>query len=330
MLPDKRLRLKLKAREIRMLLYLLVLLGIAAWRFIPRPWTPSFTLKTPRHLIYSTATKQQTEITAHAMEILYSAYSNRLGNLERFQREHPPLKVKLFRDRDEFRRINPGLGWAEAYYQEPYCRAYYSADEINPCHWMVHEGVHQLNHEVARLKLEKWLEEGLAEYFSTSQLRANQLLVGRVDPNTYPVWWIDELATRPILEENVRNGSVIPLRTIITNRGGPGMNRHFNLYYLHWWTLTHFIFESPKYRAQAIPLLQRGGGLTAFEELIGPVDNVQNEWHAHVRNLKGQLSGENLRPAKSDDSPSEQITSQRTIELNSRSGPTNHWRSHHP
>jgi hypothetical protein len=291
-------RWKLKARETRLLFYLLVVLAVAAWKFIPRPWHPSLTLKTPHHLIYSTASKQQTDGTAHAMELLYVAYSNHLGRLTSFQREHARLQVKLFRDRAEFRRINPGLSWAEAYYREPYCWAYYSADEINPCHWMLHEGVHQLNHEVAQLKLEKWLDEGLAEYFSTSRLQDNQLAVGRTDPNTYPVWWIDELATSPALEENIRNGSVIPLRAIVTNRGGPSMNRHFNLYYLHWWTLTHFVFENPNHREHALALVQRGGGLEAFEELIGPVDQVQSEWHAHVRELKARLSGADLDAAK--------------------------------
>jgi hypothetical protein len=292
------IRWKLKSRETRLLLYLLVVLGVAAWKFIPRPWHPSLTLETRHHLIYSTATKQQTDDTAHAMELLYVAYSNHLGSLTGFQHEHSRLQVKLFRDRAEFRRVNPGLGWAEAYYHEPYCRAYFSADEINPYHWMLHEGIHQLNQEVARLHLEKWLDEGLAEYFSTSQLQEKQLMVGRIDPNTYPVWWIDELATSPTVEENIRNGSVIPLRAIITNRGGPSMNRQFNLYYLHWWTLTDFLFESPKYRAPAMTLLQRGGGLAAFEELIGPVEQVQSEWHAHVRELKARLSGTDLEATK--------------------------------
>ena len=70
---------------------------------------------------------------------------------------------------------------------------------------------------MARLALEKWLEEGLAEYFSTSRLVSNRLALGRIDSNTYPVWWIEELATTPDLAANIRNGSVIPLRSIITN-----------------------------------------------------------------------------------------------------------------
>lgn len=289
---EKRLfRWKLKARETRLLIYLLILLGVAAWKFVPRPWKPSLTFEALHWTIYSTATRQQTEDTARALEALYVAYSTRFGGLPTFQREHPKLKVKLFKDRREFRRINPGLGWAEAFYREPYCRAYFSADENNPYHWMLHEAVHQLNQEVAHVALAKWLEEGLAEYFSTSRMRPGQLALGRVDPNTYPVWWIDEIATSGNLAENIQNGSVISLRAIVTNRGGPSMRRHFNLYYLHWWTLTHFLFESPQYRDHVLTFVQRGGELATFEEAIGPVEQVQAEWHAYVRNLKSVISG---------------------------------------
>ncbi len=117
--------------------------------------------------------------------------------------------------------------------------------------------------------------------------------MGRIDPNTYPVWWIEDLATSPDLAENLRNGSVIPLRSIITGHGGPSMNSQFNLYYLHWWSLTHFIFETPRHREHAVELVDRGGGLDAFEQLIGPVEEVQAEWHAYVRHMKAVLSGSN-------------------------------------
>jgi hypothetical protein len=288
-------RWQLKPREIRLLIYLLVLLGVVAWKFVPRPWHPAITIEAPHHLILSSATQPQTADTAHTLGPLYNAYSNRFGSLTQFRRDHPKLKVKLFKDRAEFLHVNPGLGWAEAFYREPYCLAYFSADEINPYHWMLHEAVHQLNHEVARLELEKWLEEGLAEYFSTSRFISNRLAVGRIDANTYPVWWIEKLATSPDVSENIRNGSVIPLRSIITNRGGPAMNSHFNLYYLHWWTLTHFLFESPQYRERALALVQKGGTLGAFEETIGPVEKVQAEWHSYIRRLRKAMSSSDAR-----------------------------------
>src|SRR5689334_13830107 len=185
-----------------MLVYLLVVLLIAAWRFVPRPWHPSVTLETTHLIIYSTATPPQTQDTARMMEFLYNAYSNRFGGLAQFSRDHFRLKVKLFKDRKEFRWVNPGLDWAEAFYKKPYCRAYFSASEVNPYHWMLHESVHQLNEEVAQFKLEKWLEEGLADYFATSRIDSKGLLVGEIDLNTYPVWWIDEIAISPTLSEN--------------------------------------------------------------------------------------------------------------------------------
>ena len=282
---------KLQPREIRWLFYLAVVLAVAAWRYLPRPWHPTQVFETPHYRIYSTATPQQTTNTARALEFLYAAYSNRLGTVEGWQREHPLLQVKLYKDRAEMRRVNPGQGWAEAFYQAPFCRAYFSDGEINPYHWMLHESTHQLNHEVAHLKLSKWLEEGIAEYFSTSQIRSNELAAGQIDLNTYPVWWMDDLATSSNLTANLSNGSVIPLRAIITDSGGPRLDDKFNLYYLHWWTLTYFIFEAPKYRGHALALAQRGGDLPAFEELIGPVDQVQSEWHDYVRRMKAGLAG---------------------------------------
>ena len=112
-------RFRWKARETRMLVYLAILGVVAAWKFIPRPWHPSITLKSGHHLIYSTASRQQTDDTAHTLELLYQAYSNRLSSLETFQGTHPTLKVILFKDRAEFRRVTPNLGWAEAFYRKP-------------------------------------------------------------------------------------------------------------------------------------------------------------------------------------------------------------------
>ncbi len=69
------------------------------------------------------------------------------------------------------------------------------------------------------------------------------------------------------------------------------MSREFNLYYLHWWTLTYFVFEHPSYRGQALALVQRGGGLEAFEQCLGPVERVQEDWHGYVWRIKDGLSG---------------------------------------
>src|SRR5512137_1508453 len=63
-LVTQRFRWRLTAREIRLLLYVLVLLGVVAWKFVPRPWRASITFEAPHYLIYSTATQPQTADTA--------------------------------------------------------------------------------------------------------------------------------------------------------------------------------------------------------------------------------------------------------------------------
>src|SRR4029078_5558270 len=103
-------------RRQRLLFYLAIVLGFAAWKFTPRYWKPAVTIETRHYTIASTATLEQTEEIGRVVEILYSAYSNRLSSLPTFQASHPKLKLLLYKDRKEFRRINPGLSWAEAFY----------------------------------------------------------------------------------------------------------------------------------------------------------------------------------------------------------------------
>jgi hypothetical protein len=64
------------------------------------------------------------------------------------------------------------------------------------------------------------------------------------------------------------------------------MRTHFNLYYLHWWSLTYFVFESPAHTNAAQKLLEQGGEAEAFAKLIGPIETIQPEWHQYVRQLK--------------------------------------------
>jgi hypothetical protein len=205
---------------------------------------------------------------------------------------HDKLRIKLFKDRDEFRSFNPHCGWAEAFYSTPYCYQYYSAKEANAYHWMVHEGTHQLNAEVAKLSIAQWLDEGIATYFGTSRIVEKRLALGEIDRHTYPVWWIHTLATTGNLESDKKNISVIPLRAIISGHGGPDIDKSFNLYYLHWWSLTHFLlhYENGKYRNGVAQLLNSACDVKSFEEYIGDIDRVEHEWHGYVLSMRRELS----------------------------------------
>jgi len=148
----------------------------------------------------------------------------------------------------------------------------------------VHEAVHQLTCEVARAELRKWVDEGTAEYFSTSRLTSDGLELGATDRNTYPIWWVPDMQLTGDLERDLKDLSVIPLRAIITGRDGPDLDKHFNLYYIHWWSLTHFLFhyEEGKYRQAYLQVIREGGAPESFEKHIGPVESVQKEWYEYL------------------------------------------------
>jgi len=167
---------------------------------------------------------------------------------------------------------------------------------------MLHEAVHQLNHEVARLHIPKWADEGLAEYFSTSRIRDGSLVPGLVDPDTYPVWWVPDMPLSGNLREDIESGRIIPLRAIVSGDGGPDMDESFNLYYIHWWSLAHFLFHGGggRYREAFLREVRDGGSLESFERHIGPVDQIQAEWYAYLLELRERTISGWDRPGAGD------------------------------
>ena len=282
---------KLTNREKRLLVLFSIFMTIYLADFYHRFWWPSIVRETEHYKIYSTATAEQTDEIAEIVEIVYAKYLQLFEQFGFQIQEHPKLKMKLFRDREEFRRCNRIYDWAEAFYRKPYCYQYYSAEEVNPYHWMMHEATHQLNAEAAKLKLSHWLDEGIACYISTSQIIDGSLSLGQIDLNTYPVWWLASMAQCGDLEMDKNNESVIPLLAIISGKGGPDINKYFNLYYLHWWSFIHFLmhYENGKYILGLGRLIKEGGDVSAFGKYIGDIELVEEEWYEYVRNLKQEL-----------------------------------------
>ena len=156
---------------------------------------------------------------------------------------------------------------------------------------MIHEAVHQLNREVAGLKLAQWADEGVAEYFSTSRFTGERLRLGVTDPNTYPIWWLDELPLTGDLDKDLAAGTVIALRVIVSGRRSQELDREFNCFYLHWWSLVQFLMEhdGARHRAAFLRVLREGASLESFERHIGPVERVQRDWYQFFLQQKQQL-----------------------------------------
>jgi hypothetical protein len=230
--------------------------------------------------IHSTANAEQTARVTQAVEHLYAAYATLFPSAAPGHK----LSLVLYRDRDEFKRNNRSAPWAEGYYLAPRSHAYYAADARNPYHWMLHEVAHQLMREVSGLKPNRWIDEGLATYFSTSRLDASGLRLGDVDPDTYPIWWLKRDIFSGDKARDLANADFISLEQLLTGRNAPGVDTHFNQYYLCAWSLTHFLFhyDNGRYADAHRQLIARGGSASDFAALIGPLQKIEDEWYPYL------------------------------------------------
>jgi hypothetical protein len=280
----------LTKREKRLLvLFAIALLIIACERWYRR-WSPDITLDSDHYIAYSTASKDDTQSALNKAEILYGAYNTFMSPLLPANQNDRKLKLKFYKDRDEFKRCNRA-GWAEALYRKPYCHQYIDAGEKSPYHWMIHEATHQLNKELAGLSLKNWLDEGLATYFGTSLLEENKIQLGKIDQNTYPIWWIATLNFSGDLEKDIKSKSIIPLNLIIRDKKGPSMRSHFNTYYIHWWSLTHFCihYNNGQYKDGFFNVIKDGGTKKSFEKNIGPINDIQKKWYQYLQEITKDL-----------------------------------------
>jgi len=264
--------------------------GVVAWRASPRKRTPvpkasipdgASLLQTAHYRVHSTATPAQTREIAAAAESLHAAYLSLFAG--HVTPSTTPLTLVLYRDADEFARNNRSRPWAEAYYLRPACYAYYGSGKANPYHWMLHEATHQLNTEVAGWQLPAWANEGVAGYLGASWMENGALTPGRSDPDAYPIWWLSGMGLTGHLKTDIAAGRIVPLRQVLDGTG-PDINRHVNLYYLHYWSLTHFLFhhQDGRYAAAYKQLLAHGASISDFEHLIGPIESIEDAWYAHL------------------------------------------------
>lgn len=182
------------------------------------------------------------------------------------------LPVVLYRDRAEFSRNNRSSPWAEAYYLDPACYAYFDAAARNPHHWATHEAVHQLARKASGFRRNRWIDEGLASYFSASKRVDGRLQPGNIDPTAYPAWWLPESAAKPDMP--------MTLEVLLSNSGGPDVDTHFNQYYLSAWSLTHFLLhrENGRHAGAYRAFLEAGADRNAFLRHIGSLETIESEW----------------------------------------------------
>jgi hypothetical protein len=270
----------------RLLVDLLLVAGVFGGYFWYTHWTPAHKLESEHYEALSTASIEDTRDALRKAEMLYGAYVD-FWDVEA-ESSGKKLLLKIYSSRKEFKRANPFSGWAEAFYKESYCHQYVEAERENrPYHWMVHEATHQLNNEVSHFELPQWAEEGIACYFSTSKMVDGKIILGVIDRDTYPIWWLSSLGLSGDLSRDKADQKIMSIRSIVNDEKPLKMSRHVNLYYIHWFSLVHFLLEGEqrKYREAFIACVQRPSCLEAFEKDIGPFQLIESQWYQYLLRL---------------------------------------------
>ncbi len=108
--------------------------------------------------------------------------------------------------------------------------------------------------------------------------------LGVIDPDTYPIWWLSSLDLSGDLARDKADKQIMSIRSIVNDEKPLKMNKNVNLYYIHWFSLVHFLLEGEqgKYRDAFIACVKTPSGLEAFEKNIGPCHLIEPQWYRHL------------------------------------------------
>ncbi len=191
------------------------------------------------------------------------------------QKTDAPVKIIAFRSEAEYApfRLNPG---AFAYYLRNYKHDYIVMQDIAPQHYgaAIHEYTHSIVEHLG-WKLPLWLNEGLAEVYSTLASQDGQAVVGRL-----PQGRIADL----------RTGHRLSLQTLLSiDRKSPYYQQpdRMRVFYAQSWALCHMLFLSPAYRMKFMPFVAAiSAGKPAadcFREIYGKnIDELESEVNSYI------------------------------------------------
>ena len=265
----------------------LLLLLVAGAATAAKPYQ----IDTTHYQLWTTAPPVRARQAIAVAEGLHRSWSEWTGVAHKGKRH----RMRLFASRAEMRRALPGLGWAEAIYHDSICDQYDDPGAERPWHWLVHEGTHQLAWEDARLELPRWANEGIACLFSTSRIRGGRIVLGSVDPETYPVWWLKRKPIAGTLGKDVALGNLVAPSRILSERDDLDIGRSVNAHYLAWWSMAHFFHATDPvaWRDWVLHDHTREGLLRRF----GPLSTLDARWYAHVKALADSVAERGPKPA---------------------------------
>lgn len=234
-------------------------------------------IESPHFHMWSTAPQPRAKSAMDAAETLHRSWTAWTGAKD--SKPHPRHKLRLFSSRDEMRRALPGLGWAEAIYHDSICDQYDDRFATRPWHWLVHEATHQLAYEDSHLRLPRWANEGLACLFSTSRQRKGDLILGSVDAETYPVWWLQKTPPTGDFAKDMR-ALLVPPSRFLAESDFKGIGESVNAHYMSWWSFAHYLNKTDS--AAWKDWVLHDPTPEGLAKRFGSGPQLDRKWYAHV------------------------------------------------
>ncbi len=205
-----------------------------------------------------------------------------------------PLTVHLFRSRELAERFGLGrgvAGWTHAALDAAYVTVEIASGRDEDRNTLLHEYTHVLLAQNRRAPLPRWVDEGLATYFSTVGERGGSVVVGAA-PGTFAA---RVLRRGPMPLDRLFTGSLMEMRS--------GEVADF---YATAWALSHYLLSSPAGRrefAAFVRQLELGVPSDEAQRLAfgRPMDRLTEDLAVHVGYLARGVPGETVIDA--DDLP---------------------------
>lgn len=266
----------------------LLLLGSAyIWRTW---WSPSTTLDTTHYRIDATADAAYVQDAAHIVEAFYNYYTELHAITPP---EHDLLRVRLYASRAELHKVNIGLPrWAEGFYRAGVTHQY----QENQGHFanfdsLVHESVHQYHRLVADFSMPQWLDEGLACYMSSISHGDGRFDESFIQDMAYPIMHIHGMRLSGNKQADLKDGHIYALSHIIRDGRQSDIDQHFNRYYVHWFSIVHFLMRGAdgRHRQALLDYIKAGAAIDQFEHVFGPLSELEEAWYQHLCQLQDAI-----------------------------------------
>ncbi len=250
-------------------------------------------IKSPHFELFTTVGQRDGRSLIRRFEQVRSFFTQALGmGLSGFR----PVSIIAFKSDKEFQQYSP-RDFGTAFYLPGFRREFIvmKGGESQVYIAAVHEYTHLLVKQTGT-PIPLWLNEGLAEFYSTIEETGGRIVVGKAVPNIgYPLThekWID-------------------LRAIFAAGRDSALyneEQRASMFYAESWALTHMLFEASDYKPRTpemLRLLIRGAEAgAAIEQAYGkPLDNVQSELREYIRSNSLTATAFDLKWDKAADTP---------------------------